>query len=910
MLFRSSTSQKAYSTGSAPVTSNYNTFNTQHAGFINSYSTLAAWRSATGDDLNSFVGNPNFVSPSTGNFMLQANSPCINTGMNVQLQQDFYGTPVPQAGACDIGHHEYVANQGSNLPPVINNQSFSVPFGAPNGTVVGTVLATDPNAGQTLTFSIIGGNTNNVFYISPSTGVITVANSSSMTSGNYSLTVRATDNGSPVMFSQATVTIAVTTANQPPVINNQSFSVLQGSSNGTVVGTVLATDPNAGQTLTFSITGGNTNNVFYISPSTGVITVANSSSMTSGNYSLTVRATDNGSPVMFTQATVTIAVTTANQPPVINNQSFSVLQGSSNGTVVGTVLATDPNAGQTLTFSITGGNTNNVFYISPSSGVITVANSGSLASGTYNLTVRAADNGSPVMFSQATVSITVLPNTNQPPVISNQAFSVAANPSNGTTVGTVLASDPNAGQTITFLITGGNTNNAFYIVPSTGRITVGNSWAVNPGVFYLTVRATDNGSPVMWSEATITITVNGSGNQAPVINNQSFSVLPNPGNGTVVGTVAATDPNAGQTLTYSITGGNTNNAFYIVPATGRITVGNSWAVTAGVFSLTVRATDNGSPVMWSEATVTINVAGSTNQPPVIQAQSFNINENSANGTLVGTVIASDPNAGQILTYSITSGNTNNAFAINQANGNLTVANSAMLNYEATSAFYLTVRVTDNGTGNLWSAATITVALNDINEAPVLNPVNFTVAEFAPNGTFVGIVTATDPDQGQSLTFQIISGNTSNAFHVNMNNGAINVINSSALNASVNPVFYLQVRVQDNGQPSLSSTGIVRIDVLRLKQDEISEGLKNEDKAAPVFKIYPNPSTDGYFMLSAENQSAVAEVAVMDITGKLIENITVMPESVTTLNLVGRPKGVYLIKILCENQVQNLKAIVN
>jgi hypothetical protein len=414
----------------------------------------------------------------------------------------------------------------------------------------------------------------------------------------------------------------------------------------------------------------------------------------------------------------------------------------------------------------------------------------------------------------------------------------------------------------------------------------------------------------MWSEATITITVNGSGNQAPVINNQSFSVLANPGNGTVVGTVVATDPNAGQALAFSITAGNTNSAFYIVPSTGRITVGNSWAVTSGVFSLIVRVTDNGSPVMWSEATIAITVVGSTNQPPVIQDQSFAINENSVNGTLVGSVIASDPNAGQTLSYSITSGNAGNSFAINAVNGNITVANSTMLDYESINAFYLTVRVTDNGTGNLWSAATITVALNDINEAPVLNPVNLTVAEFAPNGTFVGIVTATDPDQGQSLTFQIISGNTSNAFHVNMNNGAINVINSSALNASVNPVFYLQVRVQDNGQPSLSSTGIVRIDVLRMKQDEISEELKSKNNATPVFKIYPNPSTDGLFSLSAENQMSTAEVYIMDVSGKLIDQMTLMPESVSSVNLSGKSKGVYLIKILCENQIQNLKAIVN
>jgi len=41
---------------------------------------------------------------------------------------------------------------------------------------------------------------------------------------------------------------------------------------------------------------------------------------------------------------------------------------------------------------------------------------------------------------------------------------------------------------------------------------------------------------------------------------------------------------------------------------------------------------------------------------------------SANCTVVGTVAASDPDAGQALTYSMTAGNTGGAFAINATSG--------------------------------------------------------------------------------------------------------------------------------------------------------------------------------------------------------------------------------------------------
>ena len=67
--------------------------------------------------------------------------------------------------------------------------------------------------------------------------------------------------------------------------------------------------------------------------------------------------------------------------------------------------------------------------------------------------------------------------------------------------------------------------------------------------------------------------------------------------------------------------------------------------------------------------------GVGNQPPVIDPQAFSVEENSAVGTAVGTVVASDPD-GDALTYAITAGNTDGAFAIDAASGALTVDNQS------------------------------------------------------------------------------------------------------------------------------------------------------------------------------------------------------------------------------------------
>ncbi|MDZ4686728.1 MAG: cadherin repeat domain-containing protein, partial [Planctomycetaceae bacterium] len=124
-------------------------------------------------------------------------------------------------------------------------------------------------------------------------------------------------------------------------------------------------------------------------------------------------------------------------------------------------------------------------------------------------------------------------------------------------------------------------------------------------------------------------------------------------------------------------------------------------------------------------------------PPVINNQTFAVAENRPIGHVVGTVVASDPDVGQTLTYAITAGNTGNVFAINASTGQITVA-SPTLNFEGINQYNLTVQVTDNGAPTSSSSATVTVNITNLNEAPTfLAPTTFTISENRPVGQFVG-----------------------------------------------------------------------------------------------------------------------------------------------------------------------------
>ena len=130
----------------------------------------------------------------------------------------------------------------------------------------------------------------------------------------------------------------------------------------------------------------------------------------------------------------------------------------------------------------------------------------------------------------------------------------------------------------------------------------------------------------------------------------------------------------------------------------------------GVDGFVYRITDSDGDS--SDATVTITVS-QVNDPPVAVDAGFSVAENSLTGTMVGTVTASDPDAGQALAYAITTGNEDDKFAIDSATGQITVAGA--LDFETTPQYVLTVTVTDDAVPPLSDTATITIDLSDVND---------------------------------------------------------------------------------------------------------------------------------------------------------------------------------------------------
>jgi len=138
--------------------------------------------------------------------------------------------------------------------------------------------------------------------------------------------------------------------------------------------------------------------------------------------------------------------------------------------------------------------------------------------------------------------------------------------------------------------------------------------------------------------------------------------------------------------------------------------------------------------------------------PIVNDQKFSINENSIIGAEIGTIIASDADEGDVLSYSITSGNANETFIINTNSGLITV-NSKDLNYEQIKEYALDVQVTD---GLNLDTATINITINDINEPPIAYDGEIITKE--GNSVEYGLK-ITDVDDGATFKYSIVNQGT-------------------------------------------------------------------------------------------------------------------------------------------------------
>ncbi len=131
-------------------------------------------------------------------------------------------------------------------------------------------------------------------------------------------------------------------------------------------------------------------------------------------------------------------------------------------------------------------------------------------------------------------------------------------------------------------------------------------------------------------------------------------------------------------------------------------------------TFTYTATDDHGAVS-NTATVTITIDGQ-NDAPVAQDATFDVDEDAADGTSVGTVTATDVDAGDVLSFAITAGDPDGVFAIGASTGEITVNDPPGLDFDAQATYDLTVTVTD-----LLGASDTAAVTIDVNEVVTNTP---------------------------------------------------------------------------------------------------------------------------------------------------------------------------------------------
>ena len=311
----------------------FNPFGTHQKMFVNgsdyfTYNafTLDEWKSNSGMESGSTYNQPYWPLSSvsgTGvsqqDFILLLNNPTDKsvvfdlrnygaTYIDVNGTQPFDYVTVPSYYSKILFYKS--KNTSTNLTPLISEQTFTLQENAITSGSIGRVVASDPDAGQQLTYSITAGNTSSTFSINASTGDLYINNPGTdyATNTTFNLSVRVADNGSPVRSASAVIKVVIIAENNAPVIVNQSFTVAEQTPLAALIGKVTAADPDHGQVLTFSIQAGNNENLFRIDPSGGDLYLTNTSfsALTLEKYVLTIMAADNGNPGLQQTAQVTV----------------------------------------------------------------------------------------------------------------------------------------------------------------------------------------------------------------------------------------------------------------------------------------------------------------------------------------------------------------------------------------------------------------------------------------------------------------------------------------------------------------------------------------------------------------------------------------------------------------------------
>ncbi|TSV15261.1 Protocadherin-1 [Bagarius yarrelli] len=343
---------------------------------------------------------------------------------------------------------------------------------------------------------------------------------------DYRVEIVAVDSGNPALSSTNSLKVQVTDINDnSPIFSPPLFEIEFAEENqpGEKVLDVIAVDADSGTNadLIYSIVADSTTRgLFEIDPSTGEVRARSPLDREhKERYEFRVTATDKGVPSHKGTATVVIKVLDRNDNDpkfMLSSYSFSVLENMPPLSPVGMVTVLDMDKGENSQVQLS---------VEPDVGKFVVQNgTGTILSSisfdrekesSYSFRLKAVDKGEPPRSSYVGVTINVLDENDNAPVVTKPAnssfkpLSPLAAPD--TVVEMVEAEDIDSGSNaeLFFTIAGGNPHELFYISPSDGEIKLTKELTrKHGGLHRLVVKVSDRGKPSRHAIALVHIYVN------------------------------------------------------------------------------------------------------------------------------------------------------------------------------------------------------------------------------------------------------------------------------------------------------------------------------------------------------------------------------------------------------------------